>query len=170
MKEYATRAESFWREAEQHVFLALGSLAAAIVVGLPLGILCHRIAALKGMTLQVLNIVQTIPSIALFGILMAPLGYFAATVPLAFAIGIRGIGAAPALVALFLYSLLPVVANTVVGLDQVPRDVVDARTRHGPVAPAAALAGQVAARPPGHPHRHSHRAGAESSALPPSRR
>ena len=41
-------------------------------------------------------------------------------------IGIRGIGAAPALVALFLYSLLPVVANTVVGLDQVSRDVVDA--------------------------------------------
>jgi osmoprotectant transport system permease protein len=126
MKEYATRAESFWREAEQHVFLALGSLAAAIVVGLPLGILCHRIAALKGITLQVLNIVQTIPSIALFGILMVPLGYLAATIPLAFAIGIRGIGAAPALVALFLYSLLPVVANTVVGLDQVSAKVVDA--------------------------------------------
>ncbi len=88
--------------------------------------LCHRIPALKGVTLQVLNIVQTIPSIALFGILMVPLGYLAATVPLAFALGISGIGAAPALVALFLYSLLPVVANTVVGLDQVPATVVDA--------------------------------------------
>ena len=66
--------------------------------------------------LQVLNIVQTIPSIALFGILIAPLGYLAAHVPLAAALGIRGIGAAPAFVALFLYSLLPVVANTVVGL------------------------------------------------------
>jgi osmoprotectant transport system permease protein len=126
MKEYANRAESFWRETEQHGFLALGSLAVAVAVGLPLGVLCHRIPALKGATLQVLNIVQTIPSIALFGILMVPLGYLAATVPLAFAIGVRGIGAAPALVALFLYSLLPVVANTVVGLEQVPAKVVDA--------------------------------------------
>lgn len=126
VKEYATRRESFWRETEQHVFLALGSLAAAVLAGLPVGVLCHRIPALKGVTMQILNIVQTIPSIALFGILMVPLGYLAATVPLAFALGIRGIGAAPALVALFLYSLLPVVANTVVGLDQVPATVVDA--------------------------------------------
>ena len=62
---------------------------------------------------------------------MAPLGYLAATVPLAAALGIRGIGAAPALVALFLYSLLPVVANTVVGLDQVPRDRGRRGARHG---------------------------------------
>ncbi|MET0528096.1 MAG: ABC transporter permease, partial [Microvirga sp.] len=58
-REYATRAESFWREAEQHVFLALGSLTAAVLVGLPLGVLCHRIPVLKSATLQILNIVQT---------------------------------------------------------------------------------------------------------------
>jgi osmoprotectant transport system permease protein len=126
LKEYATRADSFWREARQHVFLALGSLSGAVLVGLPLGILCHRIPRLKAATLQVLNIIQTIPSIALFGILMVPLGYLAAHVPVAAAMGIRGIGGAPALVALFLYSLLPVVANTVVGLGQVPATVVDA--------------------------------------------
>lgn len=126
LKEYVTRAESFWREAEQHIWLAMGSLAAATALGLPLGILCHRVPRLKNATLQVLNIVQTIPSIALFGMLMVPLGYLAAHVPLAAAIGIRGIGAAPAFVALFLYALLPVVANTVVGLDQVPASVVDA--------------------------------------------
>jgi len=74
----------------------------------------------------VLNIVQTVPSIALFGILIAPLGYLATHVPLAAALGIRGIGAAPAFIALFLYSLLPVVANTVTGLNQVPAAVTDA--------------------------------------------
>jgi osmoprotectant transport system permease protein len=74
----------------------------------------------------VLNIVQTIPSIALFGILIAPLGFLATHVPLAAALGIRGIGAAPAFIALFLYSLLPVVANTVTGLNQVPATVTDA--------------------------------------------
>ena len=126
LKEYGSRAETFWLEAGRHVILALGSLVAATLVGLPLGILCHRVGALRAGVLNVLNIVQTIPSIALFGLLIAPLGWIAVNVPGAAALGIRGIGAAPAFVALFLYSLLPVVANTVVGLAGVPRDADDA--------------------------------------------
>ncbi|HZB61215.1 MAG TPA: ABC transporter permease [Microvirga sp.] len=126
LKEYAVRSDSFWREARQHLALALGSLAAAGLVGFPLGLLCHRVRPLRAALLQGLGIVQTIPSIALFGMLMVPLGALAAHVPLAAALGIRGIGAAPAFVALFLYSLLPIVANTVVGLNQVPAPVVDA--------------------------------------------
>ncbi|UDF28143.1 UNVERIFIED_ORG: ABC transporter permease [Roseateles sp. XES5] len=126
LKEYGSRAETFWLEAGRHVVLALGSLAAATLVGLPLGILCHRVEALRAGVLNGLNIIQTIPSIALFGLLIAPLGWIALHVPGAAAIGIRGIGAAPAFVALFLYSLLPVVANTVVGLAGVPRDANDA--------------------------------------------
>ncbi|MCR6502251.1 ABC transporter permease [Shinella sp. CPCC 101442] len=126
LKEYGSRAETFWLEASRHVLLALGSLAAATLVGLPLGILCHRVEGLRAGVLNVLNIIQTIPSIALFGLLIAPLGWIALNVPGAAAIGIRGIGAAPAFVALFLYSLLPVVANTVVGLAGVPRDANDA--------------------------------------------
>ncbi|WP_192253264.1 ABC transporter permease [Mesorhizobium caraganae] len=126
LKEYGNRADSFWAEGSKHVTLALGSLAAAVIVGLPLGILCHRVERLRAGVLNVLNIVQTIPSIALFGLLIAPLGWVAAHVPGAAALGIRGIGTAPAFVALFLYSLLPVVANTVVGLAGVPRAANDA--------------------------------------------
>ena len=126
LKEYGSRADTFWTEAGKHVTLALGSLLAAVLVGLPLGILCHRVARLRAGVLNVLNIVQTIPSIALFGLLIAPLGWIALNVPGAAAIGIRGIGVAPAFVALFLYSLLPVVANTVVGLANVPRDANEA--------------------------------------------
>ncbi|ESX09348.1 ABC transporter permease [Mesorhizobium sp. M0179] len=126
LKEYANRADSFWAEGSKHITLALGSLAAAVIVGLPLGILCHRVERLRAGVLNVLNIVQTIPSIALFGLLIAPLGWVAAHVPGAAALGIRGIGTAPAFVALFLYSLLPVVANTVVGLARVPRAANDA--------------------------------------------
>jgi osmoprotectant transport system permease protein len=126
LKEYGSRAETFWLEAGRHVVLALGSLVAAVLVGLPLGILCHRVEALRAGVLNVLNIIQTIPSIALFGLLIAPLGWVALHVPGAAAIGIRGIGAAPAFIALFLYSLLPVVANTVVGLAGVPREANDA--------------------------------------------
>lgn len=126
LKEYGSRADSFWLEAGRHVVLALGSLVAATLVGLPLGILCHRVEALRAGVLNVLNIIQTIPSIALFGLLIAPLGWVALHVPGAAALGIRGIGAAPAFIALFLYSLLPVVANTVVGLAGVPGDATDA--------------------------------------------
>jgi osmoprotectant transport system permease protein len=126
LKEYTTRADSFWAEAGRHVTLALGSLAAAVIVGIPLGILSHRVDALRGAVLNVLNAIQTIPSIALFGILIAPLGWIATNVPGAAAIGIRGVGAAPAFLALFLYSLLPVVANTVVGLAGIPEEANDA--------------------------------------------
>ncbi len=126
LKEYASRADSFWAETSRHLTLALGSLAAAVVAGIPLGILCHRIPALRDAVLNVLNAVQTIPSIALFGILIAPLGWIAANVPGAAAIGIHGIGATPAFLALLLYSLLPVVANTVVGLAGVPPEAEEA--------------------------------------------
>jgi osmoprotectant transport system permease protein len=126
MREYAVNAERFAREARQHVWLALGSLAAALCVALPLGILCHRVPRLRGGMLGTLNVIQTIPAIALYGILMAPLGALAAAVPLAAQLGIRGIGTAPAVVALFLYSLLPVVANTVAGLGRVSPAAVEA--------------------------------------------
>ncbi|MGV3489747.1 MAG: ABC transporter permease [Devosia sp.] len=120
IKEYATRSADFWREGRTHVFLALGSLAAATVVGIPLGIAAHRNRTLRAPIINVLNAVQTIPSIALFGLLIAPLAYLASTLPFLRAIGVAGIGPAPAMIALFVYSLLPVVANTVVGLDNVP--------------------------------------------------
>ena len=120
LREYFNRGETFWREAQTHVALALGSLFAATIVGVPVGILCHRSDALRAPVLNVLNIIQTIPSIALFGLLIAPLAWVAANIPGASALGVSGIGAAPAMVALFGYSLLPVVANTVVGLESVP--------------------------------------------------
>jgi osmoprotectant transport system permease protein len=126
MREYEVNAGRFAREALQHVWLAVGSLAGAVLVALPLGILCHRAPRLRPGVLGTLNVIQTIPSIALFGILMAPLAALAASVPLAASLGIRGIGAAPAAVALFLYSLLPVTANTVAGLRRVPREAVEA--------------------------------------------
>ncbi|MDQ0560449.1 osmoprotectant transport system permease protein [Rhizobium mesoamericanum] len=131
MKEFATRSAQFWTEALAHLLLAIGSLAIAIVIGLPLGILCFWVPRLRAVVLQALSLIQTIPSLALFGILMLPLGYLATHVPAAASIGIRGIGAAPALIALILYSLLPIVANTVVGLQGVDPSVRDAAAGMG---------------------------------------
>ena len=126
LKEYGTRAPAFWAEARTHLALAFGSVAIATVVGVPVGILCYKVKPVRAAVLNVLNIVQTIPSIALFGLLIAPLAWVAATIPGASEIGISGIGAAPAMVALFAYSLLPIVSNTVVGLQSVSPAAVDA--------------------------------------------
>jgi osmoprotectant transport system permease protein len=126
MKEYRVRADSFRAEGLRHLALAFGSMAAAVAAGIPLGIACHRLPRARAAVLNLLNVIQTIPSIALFGLLIAPLGWLAANVPAAAALGIRGIGVAPAVLALFLYSLLPVVANTVAGLTGVPEAVREA--------------------------------------------
>lgn len=134
MQEYAVRAESFWQEVGRHVALVGGAVGLALVVGVPLGIACAQIAPLRAAILPALNIVQTIPSIALYGLLMVPLGLLAAHVPLAAALGIGGIGTAPSLAALFAYSLLPVVSSVVVGLRQVPAQAVEAATAMGMTA------------------------------------
>lgn len=126
IKEYGSRSDIFWAEALRHLQLAFGSLLAAVLTGIPLGVLCYKVRKLRAFVLNSLNIVQTIPSIALFGLLIAPLGWIAANVPGASELGIRGIGMAPAFVALFLYSLLPIVSNTVVGLDGVSNSVREA--------------------------------------------
>jgi osmoprotectant transport system permease protein len=135
MKEYFVRSDAFWREALTHIILAFGSLVAAVAVGVPLGILAYRRLRLRAVVLNVLNAVQTIPSIALFGLLIAPLAWVATHVPGAAAIGISGIGFTPAIVALFIYSLLPVVANTVVGLLGVPPEANDAARGMGMTDP-----------------------------------
>lgn len=90
LKEYATRADAFWREGRRHVALAFGSLAIATAAGIPLGIACFRDTRLRGPVLNALNVIQTIPSIALFGLLIAPLAWVAANVPGARAAGISG--------------------------------------------------------------------------------
>lgn len=126
MKEYSGRKNQFWDEGARHLQLTFGSLLVALLVGLPLGVACFTWPKIRAGVLQTLSLVQTIPSLALFGLLMLPLGYWAAHSPWAASMGIRGIGVAPALIALVIYSLLPVVANTVVGLNNVSASVRDA--------------------------------------------
>lgn len=125
MKEYKNEL-AFWSHARRHLFLSIASLVPAIIVGIPTGIWCSRSKIIKAAVFPVLNILQTIPSIAMFGILMIPLTYIATNYPGLGELGIRGIGAAPAIVALFFYSLLPIVSNTTVGLDKLDATIVEA--------------------------------------------
>lgn len=129
--EFRNRDEAFAQAVRDHLTLAFGSFLAALAVGLPIGIAVHQRPALRGPVLSLLTLIQTIPSIALFGMLILPLAWIAAHVPGATALGISGIGMAPALIALFLYALLPIVGNTVAGLDGVPRAVTEAASGMG---------------------------------------
>ncbi len=126
LKEYANRHDVFNAALVQHVHIVVASLLPALVIGVPLGIASVRRNRLRPPLFAVLNIIQTVPSIALFGLLMAPLALLAASVPALAQWGIKGIGLAPAVIALTLYSLLPVVRSTAAGLSQVPQPVVDA--------------------------------------------
>ena len=130
LKEYASRREVFDAALAQHVQLVLASLLPSLLIGMPLGLAAARrgrwMNTLRPLLFSTLNIIQTIPSIALFGLLMAPLALLAVQVPLLAQWGIQGVGMAPAVIALTLYSLLPVVRSTAAGLGQVPQPVIDA--------------------------------------------
>jgi osmoprotectant transport system permease protein len=93
------------RLATQHVLLVLGSLLLAVLAGVPLGIVAWRRPAIAGWVLGAVGVLQTIPSLALLAFLIAIVGT---------------IGVVPAVLALFVYALLPIVRNTHAGLASVP--------------------------------------------------
>ncbi len=126
LQEYASRQGPFRDALQRHLGLGFGSLVVAAAIGLPLGVLCHRRAGLRRAVLPVLSFLQTIPSLAMFGFMIPLLGWVGHTIPGAQAIGIAGIGFAPAFLALVFYSLLPVVANTVAGLQSTPPAALEA--------------------------------------------
>ena len=126
LKEYDNRADGFAEAVVRHMQIVLLALACTLGLGLPLGWLAQTQPKGSRALLPALNIIQTIPSIALFGLLMAPLALLAASVPALGRAGISGVGLAPAVIALTLYGLLPVVRGTLAGLQQVPRALVQA--------------------------------------------
>jgi osmoprotectant transport system permease protein len=106
----------------QHLKLVLLSLIAAVLIGIPLGIFATTSRFLSGPILATSGLLQTIPSLALLAVL----------------IPLLGIGIVPALVALFLYSLLPIVRNTYVGLTTIPSPLSEAASAIG-LSPLARL-------------------------------
>jgi osmoprotectant transport system permease protein len=125
LKEYDNRSDVFNDALWQHLGILFGTLVPAVLIGLPVGLLCHRHVRWRGPVLSVLNIIQTVPSIALFGLLLAPLAGLAKALPWLGEHGISGIGLAPAIIALVLYSLLPLVRGVIAGLDSVPEAVIE---------------------------------------------
>jgi osmoprotectant transport system permease protein len=103
-------AASIARHGPRHLELVLGALALSTLIGVPLGVLAYTRRRLGAVVLGASGVVQTIPSLALF----------------CFFIPLLGIGPVPALAALFLYGLLPIVRNTHAGLASIPADLREA--------------------------------------------
>ena len=125
LKEYVNRQEVFDNALAQHLTILFGTLIPALLLGVPLGMWCYRHTSRQGAVFTVLNVIQTIPSVALFGLLIAPLAGLVKSFPALAAAGIAGTGLTPALIALVLYALLPLVRGVVAGLSQVPPDVLE---------------------------------------------
>ncbi len=99
-----TITDKLIRNTYEHLFLVVISLSAAIIIAIPLGIVTYKIPRFGQLLLGIIGVIQTIPSLAL----------------IVFMIPLLGIGAKPAIAALFLYSLLPIVRNTYSGLKDIP--------------------------------------------------
>jgi len=126
VQEYLGREDRFSQELARHIALFGGSVFVGALLGIPLGILSARSGRAEKPITFIANISQTIPSLVLFGLLIAPLAALSGAFPALREFGIHGVGAAPAVIALTLYSLLPLVRNTYVGLRQVDPAITDA--------------------------------------------
>jgi osmoprotectant transport system permease protein len=116
----STRADTILAATGEHVVLTVVSVALGLLLALPLGVLAFRVPRLRGLVLGTSTAVYTIPSLAMFSLLLPFTGLSATTV----------------VVGLVLYSLTVLVRNVLAGLQGVPADVVESAvgTGHGPVS------------------------------------
>ncbi|MHA6494186.1 ABC transporter permease [Pseudomonas borbori] len=126
LREYAARESQFAAALSSHLALVGGAVGLSLLLGFAIALVISRFPAAQKSSIGMLNAIQTIPSLALFGLLIAPLSYLAARYPLLQTLNIGGIGWAPALLALVAYSLLPIVRNSCVALNDVPPAVIEA--------------------------------------------
>ena len=124
--EYHSRADQMGSALIRHLELALGSVGLSLILGFGLALQVSRRPRWQRPVFGLVNFIQTIPSLALFGLLIAPLSALSSAFPALQAMGIRGIGWAPAALALIGYSLLPMVRNTYVALSEVPAELLEA--------------------------------------------
>src|SRR6266446_4267563 len=115
---WASHGGEFSALLAQHIVLVAASTLVAIALGVPLGVFASRRPRLSAPLVGVANIVQTIPSLAMFGFLLP--------VPL-----IGGVGARAAIVVLILYGLLPIVRTTITGLTGIDPSIREAGVAMG---------------------------------------
>lgn len=125
LREYTARRETFFIQSGRHLALAATSTAAAVVAGIPLSFLLFSRKRMKRPVFFLVNLVQTIPTLSLLGLLMAPLAWLGENSALLRGWGVSGVGFWPAWIALFLYAVFPVLNNSMAGLAMADPTVVE---------------------------------------------
>ncbi|MFW3332009.1 ABC transporter permease [Aerococcus viridans] len=111
MQEFiASQGSEVIRLLWEHIYMSLISLGLGVIVAVPLGILLSQVPKIANVVISIVSVLQTIPTLAL----------------LALMIPFLGVGKVPAIVALFIYSLLPILRNTYLGMSNVNPDLLDA--------------------------------------------
>ncbi|MDD3110244.1 MAG: ABC transporter permease [Eubacteriales bacterium] len=131
LREYASRQEVFFAQSGRHLALAATSTAAAAAAGIPLTFLLFSRKKFKRPVFFLVNLAQTVPTLSLLGLLMAPLAWLGANSAVLKGWGVSGVGFWPAWIALFLYAIFPVLNNTFAGLSMADPAVVEAASSLG---------------------------------------
>ncbi len=126
MREWAVQKTVFLAETGNHLVLSGSAVLIGSVLGIVIGVSSLRRVVMRRAAFFILNIVQTIPSLALFGLLILPLTALSHRFPLLHEWGISGIGRAPAILALSFYAMLPIARNTFTALSQIPASLREA--------------------------------------------
>jgi len=126
VREFNARPDKFEQALWTHLALAFGAVTISAGLAFVLALKMIGSPAWQRPILGAVSFLQTIPSVAVFGLLIVPLSALSSAFPFLQVLGIRGIGWAPALLALIAYSLLPMVRNTFVALTEVPESLADA--------------------------------------------
>ncbi len=124
--EFRNWSTEFWTLVGLHLFYSVVAILLAIVFGVALGVLAFRVPRFAEPVFGVASVFQTIPGLAMIGLLAIPLGAISARSAIARGLGVSVLGWAPLLIALTLYALLAIVRNTYVGLQAVPAATVEA--------------------------------------------
>lgn len=135
MVEYRNLGARFWPAVGEHVAYSASAILVASVLGVALGVLAFRVRRLERPVFTVVSAFQTVPGLALIGIMVVPLAALSRAVPGLRDLGIGGLGWAPVVISLTLYALLSVVRNTYAGLANVPSATVDAGRGMGMTGP-----------------------------------
>ncbi|MFG6666655.1 ABC transporter permease [Halomonas sp. HNIBRBA4712] len=131
VQEFYSRQGAFFDALFQHLILVASAVGASLLLGTALALLMRRSRRAEKVGFALLNFFQTIPSLALFGLLLAPLAWLGANVTFLGDLGVSGIGNTPALIALIAYSLLPIARNTYIALAEVRPQTLEAATAMG---------------------------------------
>jgi osmoprotectant transport system permease protein len=124
IKELNNLQDKILQAIQTHLILSLSSAFVAVIPGILLGYLSYSRPRWREWVMGLVNVFQVAPTLSLLGLVMIPLSLLSKSFPLLADLGIKGIGFAPAFIVLTLYCLLPIVANTYAGFQQIDESIL----------------------------------------------